>query len=496
MADNGIQSANLTTTPKLDEVIGNASGSTRRQKVEQFAVQLASTRPLSLLGLQAPLFALVDDLAVSSTTATSAWVYADGAASGIYAKVAGVWTWALPLPYSFIEAENAGDGTANAIVATTTVPVTDGPLVILPIADTTTGPATVSFNGAAPVMIKTATGNDLPAAALVNGMRVMGVRSANEFRLVTEIVSAAIIAQAQTAADLALARAQQATEMAAFFDPDSFALVGELAAAIVAAKSAANIENGTLADARLSARLQPFCQTITNFNDVVASGWHFIAAAGGSLPVAATAFLAEAVAKDAANIIVTAYSLGSDLATIWQRQKVANAWGGWRRVYRTADEVRLVAGGGFGSLHVRHQVAVNTMGGSLVVGGLNTRPLNTVVANTIAGASLTSNQITLPAGTYEVNVEAPTYYSGFAFTYLHNVTDNARVLRGIQNLIAASSATPGGGGNLRGTFTLAAQKVVEIRHYSSYGRASDGLGTPANAGEPEIYAEAIFKKIA
>lgn len=496
MADNGIQSANLTATPKLDEIIGNASGSTRRQKVEQFAAQLASTRPLSLLGIQAPLFALVDDLEASSTTATSAWVYADGAASGIYSKVAGVWTWSLPLPYSFIEAENTGAGTANAIVATTTIPVTDGPLVILPIVATTTGPSTVSFNGAAPITIKTATGNDLPANALVNGMRVMGVRSATEFRLVTEIVSAAIIAQAQTAADLALARAQQATEMAAFFDPDNFALVGELAAIAAAAKNAANIETGTLADARLATRLQPFGLTITNFNDIAASGWHYIASTGSNLPVAATAFLAEAVAKDAANIMVTAYSLGADPATIWQRQKVANVWGTWRRVYRTADEVRGIAGEGFGSLHVRHQVAVNTAGGSLVAGGLNTRPLNTVVANTIAGASLASNQITLPAGTYEVNVEAPTYYSNYAYTYLHNVTDNARILRGIQNLIAASSYTPGGGGNLRGTFTLAAQKVIEIRHYSSHGRATDGLGTPANAGEPEIYAEAIFKKIA
>lgn len=229
MANNGTNSVNLTATQKLDEIIGNASGSTRRQKVEQFAAQLASTRPLSLLGLQAPLFAVVDDLEASSTTATSAWVYADGPASGIYSKVAGVWTWALPLPYSFIEAENTGAGTANAIIATTRIPVTDGPLVILPIVATTTGPATVSFNGADPVTIKTATGNDLPDGALVGGMRVMGVRSSAELRLVTEIVSDAIIAQAQIAADLALASAQQATEMAAFFDPDNYALKGELA---------------------------------------------------------------------------------------------------------------------------------------------------------------------------------------------------------------------------------------------------------------------------
>lgn len=222
MSDAGVNSVNITSAPKLDEIIGNASGSTRRQKVEQFAAQLASTRPLSLLGLQAPLFALVDDLEASSTTATSAWVYADGAASGIYSKVAGVWTWALPLPYSFIEASNTGAGTANAIVATTTIPVTDGPLVILPIVATTTGSATVSFNGSAPVTIKTVTGNDLPANALVGGMRVMGIRSATDFRLVTDIVSGSIIAQAQAAAAAAIAAKEAAEDAVAAVDTSNF----------------------------------------------------------------------------------------------------------------------------------------------------------------------------------------------------------------------------------------------------------------------------------
>jgi hypothetical protein len=34
--------------------------------------------------------------------------------------------------------------------------------------------------------------------------------------------------------------------------------------------------------------------------------------------------------------------------------------------------------------------------------GFNTRLLNTTVANTITGASLGSNQVTLPAGTYDI----------------------------------------------------------------------------------------------
>jgi len=44
--------------------------------------------------------------------------------------------------------------------------------------------------------------------------------------------------------------------------------------------------------------------------------------------------------------------------------------------------------------------AANTAGGTATAGAMRIRPLNTTVVNTISGCSLSSDQITLPAGTY------------------------------------------------------------------------------------------------
>ena len=58
-------------------------------------------------------------------------------------------------------------------------------------------------------------------------------------------------------------------------------------------------------------------------------------------------------------------------------------------------------------LHVADIKPAGTMAGTPST--LNTRVLNTVVVNTIPGASLASNSVTLPAGTYEVHARVPTF---------------------------------------------------------------------------------------
>ena len=58
--------------------------------------------------------------------------------------------------------------------------------------------------------------------------------------------------------------------------------------------------------------------------------------------------------------------------------------------------------------HAQDQKSSNTDGGTLTGGSFITRVFNTVVTNSISGASLSSNQITLPSGTYYVWGRAPT----------------------------------------------------------------------------------------
>lgn len=136
-----------------------------------------------------------------------AWVYADPTVeyNAIYRKIGasgtGSWEMILPLPYSFIVAVNDGTGTPNVIHAVTEIPVSDASLIILGItADNTDSPVTVSFNDGEPLPIKSNTGNDIATGGLVAGMQVLGVATSTEFRIVTDQVSTAIIAQAEAAA--------------------------------------------------------------------------------------------------------------------------------------------------------------------------------------------------------------------------------------------------------------------------------------------------------
>jgi hypothetical protein len=69
------------------------------------------------------------------------------------------------------------------------------------------------------------------------------------------------------------------------------------------------------------------------------------------------------------------------------------------------DNTFASAGGIFESalLHVRDEKSNGTAGGGSTSGSYETRTLNTVMTNEVSGASLTSNQIILPSGTYFIN---------------------------------------------------------------------------------------------
>lgn len=120
--------------------------------------------------------------------------------------------------------------------------------------------------------------------------------------------------------------------------------------------------------------------------------------------------------------------------------------------------------------------------------GTNVRQLNTVRSNTIAGASLASNQITLPAGSYHVVGSAPFFNGDRHRCYLHNVTDNVSVLLGTAENAGTAFTTRS---IVRGTFSIAATKVFEFRHSMQVAQ-TNGLGDPCADGQAEVYAEIEF----
>lgn len=137
-------------------------------------------------------------------------------------------------------------------------------------------------------------------------------------------------------------------------------------------------------------------------------------------------------------------------------------------------------------LHVE-DVKNNNVNGGDSAAGTNIRVLNTVRTNTIVGASLAANRVTLPAGTFRIIADAPAYIANSHKVYLYNVTDAAVALIG-RNAYSATTDTTSTHSALFGVLTIVAPKVFELRHFINTARVSNGLGVLTNAAMSEIYA--------
>lgn len=143
--------------------------------------------------------------------------------------------------------------------------------------------------------------------------------------------------------------------------------------------------------------------------------------------------------------------------------------------------------------HAQHAATSGSQGGSTSAATVNTRPLNTIVTNEI-GASLSSNQITLPPGTYDTDILSCVHEAKRNRVLLYNITDGAYVLQGL------SVSDDGANENtstsrLFGRFVITATKVFEIRHYTEVARAAAGLGIDVSVGLPELWCDAKFWRI-
>lgn len=155
---------------------------------------------------------------ISPDKDSMAWVLGDPVVenNGIYKKIGvsgtGSWQRMGDLPYSFIIANDAGAGAANAIQATSSIPVSASALVWLEVATTnTSAPVTVQFNGGPVLIVKTNAGNDVAPGGLRAGTIVLGIRRGATFRLVSDQASTAIVAAAEAAKAAAEAAAASAS---------------------------------------------------------------------------------------------------------------------------------------------------------------------------------------------------------------------------------------------------------------------------------------------
>ena len=145
-------------------------------------------------------------------------------------------------------------------------------------------------------------------------------------------------------------------------------------------------------------------------------------------------------------------------------------------------------------LHVRDEKSASSDGGSTTGGSVMTRDLNTVVTNEITGASLSSNQITLPSGTYYIEAYAPGYACNKHRLFLYNVTDSSYTIMGSTGYARTTNAHQTES-KLMGRFTIAAQKVFDLRQYFGSNQSGSGMGVSEDQGRTEYYANALIWKV-
>ena len=135
-------------------------------------------------------------------------------------------------------------------------------------------------------------------------------------------------------------------------------------------------------------------------------------------------------------------------------------------------------------------VKANTDGGTSTSATWHTRVLNTEDNDAGSLCSLSSNQVTLSAGTYRCRCSAPAYSGQAHHLRLYNTTGSAVLLQGG----AGYCGTDVNRVTVEGQFTVAAGQALELQHYITIGVGTTGLGRKVGTAN-SIYAIGEFWKL-
>ena len=138
--------------------------------------------------------------------------------------------------------------------------------------------------------------------------------------------------------------------------------------------------------------------------------------------------------------------------------------------------------------------AAGVDGGTFTAGAWRTRTLNTEDHDAGGLCSLSSNQITLAAGTYRCLISAPAFGVGHHQARLYNVTGSALLVAGTLEFSSNSGAYATTRSIIQGQFTVAAGQALEVQHYAESSRNTTGFSSGWAVGEG-IFTVAEFWKL-
>lgn len=131
-----------------------------------------------------------------------------------------------------------------------------------------------------------------------------------------------------------------------------------------------------------------------------------------------------------------------------------------------------------GYMHVRDEKAPGTNGGGASANTTAQRELNTVVTNTIVGASLYENVMLLPAGTFIFSCRVPGFRVNQFRAHLFNVTTNeVGILGSSENANSNTATDPQQSSSIVcGLLTFSEPTQIDLRMYTQQGFSGSGFG--------------------
>ena len=141
-------------------------------------------------------------------------------------------------------------------------------------------------------------------------------------------------------------------------------------------------------------------------------------------------------------------------------------------------------------VYVRDKKAIETDGGTFTEAGWRTRDINDEHSDTADICTISSNQITLPAGTYRCLIHCPARRCNRTQARLYNVSNSEMLLLSESTHLKDDSDVTGHS-VIQGRFTLAGTRVLEVQHKCNNTVAGNGFGIHASFAD-EIYTQAEF----
>ena len=154
-----------------------------------------------------------------------------------------------------------------------------------------------------------------------------------------------------------------------------------------------------------------------------------------------------------------------------------------------------IGGGGAGTTigYVKDETSSGNNAGSCSAGSWATRTLQTTSGDFGDFGSLSSNVITLDAGTYRVRIKCPAFRVDNHKCKLRNTTDSTDAIIGTTEK-SHSSDISGTSSFVEGVITIASSKDFEVQHRCESSMGTTDFGEANSFGVVEVYTQVSIEK--